>query len=250
MAHTTILVEKRDHVADVRLNRPDAGNPIDALFLDELEAAAAALHDDGDVYAVLLSAAGEVFSSGRLAGPGASSDPARLPFRCLELMGQPVIAVIEGDAIGAGFELALACDVRIAADDAMFALADVAMGLLPSGGATARLPRLAGRGLAAEMLLLGERIDGRRAAAAGLVNEALPRPGVRPRAEQLAQAVAAQGPLAVRYAKEAMLRGLDLPLAEALRVETDLTVILQTTADRAEGVQAFLEKRPPRFEKG
>jgi enoyl-CoA hydratase/carnithine racemase len=98
------------------------------------------------------------------------------------------------------------------------------------------------------MILLGARIDGRRAAAAGLVNEALPRPGVRLRAAQLAEAVAAQGPLAVRYAKEAILRGLDLPLAEALRLETDLTIILQTTADRTEGVQAFLEKRPPRFE--
>jgi len=250
MAHTTILVEKRGHIAEVRLNRPDAGNPIDALFLDELEAVAAALHDDRDVHVVLLTAAADIFSSGRLSQPETPPERAPLPFRCLELMGQPVIAVIEGDAIGAGFELALACDVRIASEDAMFAIPEVTMGLLPSGGATARLPRLAGRGLAAEMLLLGERIDGRRAAAACLVNEALPRPGVRPRAQQLADTVAAQGPTAVRYAKESMLRGLDLPLPEALRVETDLTVILQTTADRAEGVQAFLEKRPPRFENG
>lgn len=246
MSYRTILVEKRGHIAEIRLNRPDAGNAIDALFLDDLESATAALHGDTDVHVLLLSAEGDVFSSGRLDAP-VSSDVDRLPFRCLEVMGQPVIAVIEGDAIGAGFELALACDVRIASEDAMFALPDVAMGALPSGGATARLPRLAGRGLAAEMLLLGERIDGRRAATVGVVNEALPRPGVRPRAEQLAKAVAAQGPIAVRYAKEAILRGLDVPLAEALRLETDLTVILQTTADRAEGVQAFLEKRPPRF---
>jgi enoyl-CoA hydratase len=156
--------------------------------------------------------------------------------------------VIEGDAIGAGLELALACDIRIASEDAVFAITDVATDSVPSGGATVRLPRLAGRGLAAEMILLGEPIDGRRAAAAGLVNEAWPRPEVRDRAERLARAIAAQGPLALRYAKEAIGRGLDMPLDVALRYETDLTVILQTTADRAEGVSAFLEKRPPHFE--
>ncbi|MEX0749497.1 MAG: enoyl-CoA hydratase/isomerase family protein [Dehalococcoidia bacterium] len=248
MTYETIALETRGHIAEVRLNRPAAGNPIDARFLDELDAVSAALHDDHGVHVVLLTAAGDVFSSGRLAASAIVADPARLPFRCLELMGQPVIAVIEGDAIGAGFELALACDVRIASVDAMFAVPDVAMGSVPFGGATVRLPRLAGRGLAAELVLLGGRIDGRRAAATGVVNEALPRPGVRDRAERLAEAIAAQGPIAVRYAKEAMLRGLDLPLAEALRLETDLTIILQTTADRAEGVDAFLQKRPPRFE--
>jgi enoyl-CoA hydratase len=163
-------------------------------------------------------------------------------------MGQPVVCALEGDAIGAGLELALACDVRIAAEDAMFAIPGITMGMAPSGGATARLPRIAGRGLAAEMILLGARIDGRRAAASGLVNEGLPRAAVRERAEAVARAMAAQGPLALRYAKEAMLRGLDMPLDQALRFETDLTVILQTTADRAEGVNAFLEKRAPRFE--
>jgi enoyl-CoA hydratase/carnithine racemase len=248
MAYETIAVEKRGHIAEVRLNRPDRGNPIDARFLDELDAAAASIHDDPEVYVVLLTAAGDVFSSGRLAEPEMMARHDRLPFRALELMGQPVVAAIEGDAIGAGLELALACDVRVASEDAMFAIPDVEMGMAPSGGATARLPRIAGRGLAAEMILLGARIDGRRAAACGLVSEALPRPAVRARAEAIAQSMAAQGPLALRYAKEAMLRGLDMPLEQALRFETDLTVILQTTADRAEGVRAFLEKRPPRFE--
>ncbi|HET6615044.1 MAG TPA: enoyl-CoA hydratase/isomerase family protein [Dehalococcoidia bacterium] len=248
MAYETIAVEKRGHIAEVRLNRPDRGNPIDARFLDELDAAAASIHDDPEVYVVLLTAAGDVFSSGRLAEPEMMARHDRLPFRALELMGQPVVAAIEGDAIGAGLELALACDMRVASEEAMFAIPDVEMGMAPSGGATARLPRIAGRGLAAELILLGARIDGRRAAASGLVNEALPRPAVRARAEAVAQSMAAQGPLALRYAKEAMLRGLDMPLDQALRFETDLTVILQTTADRAEGVRAFLEKRSPRFE--
>jgi enoyl-CoA hydratase len=247
MKYQTVAVERRGHIAEVRLNRPGAGNPVDRDFLDELDAVAAALHDDAGVSVVLLTAAGDVFSSGRAAGESAIAHPDRLPFRCLELMGPAVIAVIEGDAIGAGCELTLACDLRIASEEAMFALPDVSIGAVPSGGATARLPRIAGRGLAAAMVLLGERIDGRRAVAAGLVNEALPRSDVRARAERIAESVAAQGPLSVRYAKEAIRRGLDVPLEEALKIETDLTVILQTTADRAEGVRAFLEKRAPDF---
>jgi enoyl-CoA hydratase/carnithine racemase len=248
MAYQTLAVEKREHVAEVRLNRPDRGNPIDARLFDELDDVVGAIHDDADVHVVLLTAAGDVFSSGRLAEPETMAEHARLPFRALELMGQPVIAVVEGDAIGAGLELALACDVRVVSEDAMFAIPQVGTGMVPSAGATARLPRIAGRGLAAEMILLGARIDGRRAAASGLANEALPRAAVRTRAEALAAAMAAQGPLALRYAKEAMVRGMDMPLDQALRFETDLTVILQTTADRAEGVRAFLDKRPPRFE--
>lgn len=246
MAYQTIVIEKRAHVAELRLNRPDAGNPIDGRFLDELESARAALHDDASTHVVLLTAAGDVFSRGRN-NDAASQASHDLPFRCLELMGQPVVAAIEGDATGAGLELALAADIRIASEHATFALPHVARGLVPDGGATARLPRLAGRGIAAEMILLGAAIDGRRAAACGLVNEALPRARVRDRAMAIAEAIAAQGPLAVRYAKEAILRGLDMPLDAALRYETDLTVILQTTDDRAEGVRAFLDKRPPTF---
>jgi len=248
VSFTTFNVERRGRVAEIRMARPDRGNPIDARFLDELDAAAQALHDDPEVSAVLLTAEGDVFSSGRLADAEGMAEPRRLPFRALETVCPPIIAVIEGDAIGAGLELALACDLRIAAEEAMLALPDVAMGVAPAGGATARLPRIAGRGLAAEMILLSARVDGRRALACGLVNEALPRPGVRQRAEQIAGDIAHQGPIAVRYAKEAIVRGLDMPLEQALRYETDLTIILQTTADRAEGVRAFLEKRPPQFE--
>jgi enoyl-CoA hydratase len=247
VSYRTITVETREHIAELRLNRPSNGNPIDDDFLDELDAAAAAIHDDASVYVVLLSAAGSMFSSGEPPESELLLPRDRFPFRSLETLGQPVIAVIEGDALGAGFALTLACDVRIASEDAWF----TALGAgsrTPWFGAPVRLPRLAGRGLAAELLLLGTRIDSRRAAQAGLMNEALPAPQVRARAEELAARMAAQGPIALRYAKEAMLQGLDLPLEAALRYETDLTVILQTTFDRSEGVRAFLGKRPPRFE--
>ena len=253
MKFSTIVVSHDTPIAEIRLNRPDSGNPIDVELLDEIDAAADELDGDGSVLAVLLSAEGEVFSHGcedasAEAGAFARRDNRRLPFRSLELMGQPVIACVEGDAIGAGLELALACDVRIAAEGVMLAMPDVGKGGMPGLGGTQRLPRLVGRTVAISMILLGEPIDARRALACGLVNDVVPRREVRSRATALAERIAAQGPLAVRYAKEAIARGVDMPLDQALRYETDLTVILQTTKDRAEGVRAFVEKQKPRFE--
>lgn len=263
MRFSTIALSRHGPVAEIRLDRPELRNPIDDQFLVELAAVTAQLHDDPSTFVILLTAQGEVFSSGRVAASpnesrsrtpasegtaAAGLDESKLPFRCLELLAQPVIAVIQGDAIGAGLELALACDVRYAAEDAMLAMPDVTMGGMPSDGGTQRLPRLVGRTKAAGMILLGEPVSGAAAVAWGLVNHITPRDEIRAAADSLARKIAERGPLAVRYAKEAMLRGLDLPLDDALRYETDLTVILQTTADRAEGVRAFLEKRPPAFE--
>ena len=247
MRYETIVIERRGAIAEVRLNRPERGNPVDARFLDELDAACAAIHDDAAVRCVLLTAAGDHFSHGwdTDAPPPARREPS--PFRSLELMGQPVIACVQGGAIGAGLELALACDVRIAAEGAMFALPDVEMGMVPRAGGTQRLPRLVGPAKAAELVLLGGTLDVGAALACGLVNHVTPRDALLAAAERMAGRIAEQGPLAVRYAKEAMQRGMDMPLDQALRFETDLTVILQTTADRAEGVAAFLEKRSPEF---
>lgn len=248
MRFDAITMSRRGSVAEVRLNRPDARNPIDPRFVAELEAATSMLHDDAAVSVVLLSAAGDVFSAGALRDASPWPAGATLPFRCLELMAQPVIALIEGDAIGAGLELALACDVRIAAEGATFAMPGLGDGNVPRGGATQRLPRLIGRARAAEMILLGEPMTAAAALACGLVNRVAPRADARAAGETVARTMASRGPLALRYAKEAINRGLDMPLEQALRYETDLTVILQTTHDRAEGVRAFLEKRPPRFE--
>jgi enoyl-CoA hydratase/carnithine racemase len=138
--------------------------------------------------------------------------------------------------------------VRVAGEGASFAMRQVAHGAVPSMGGTQRLPRLIGRTRATEMILLGETVDAKTAMAWGLVNDVTPQGAARARAGEIAASICARGPLAVRYAKEAISRGLDMPLEQALRYETDLTVILQTTADRAEGVRAFLEKRPPKFE--
>ena len=174
MSFATLAVTKSGHVAEIRLSRPGDGNPIDARFLDELEQAASAIHEYPEVHVALLTADGDSFSRGD-PGEGRVSSPDRLPFRCLELMAQPVIACIQGDAIGAGLELALACDIRIAAEGATFSIRDVAAGRVPSAGATQRLPRLIGRGKASEMILLGEPLDAQAALACGLVNAVVPR---------------------------------------------------------------------------
>ena len=211
---------------------------VDDAFLDELDSVCEAIHDDQSVHVVLLSGSFDLAST-------ASPRAERLPFRSLETMAQPVIAVIEGPATGAGLELALACDIRIASEAATFSAGD---GVMPALGGTQRLPRIAGRATAMRMILLGETLDAAAAFACGLVNAVAPPGGADARAAEFAATIASRGPLAVRYAKEAVLRGLDMPLDQALRYETDLTVILQTTADRAEGVRAFLDKRPPSFE--
>ncbi len=240
MNFDTIAVTLRPPMAEIRLN-----TAIDARLLDDLDAAAAIISDNPEIRVVVLTAEGG--ASSRSVTPVDGAVRAALPFRSLELMPQPVIAVIEGEATGAMLELALACDMRIASDDAWFAM-PVGDGAMPSLGGTQRLPRLIGRARAAEMILLGERIDARTALSYGLVNAVVPRGEAMAHAERIAAAIAERGPIAVRYAKEAIARGLDMPLDQGLRYETDLTIILQTTADRAEGVRAFLEKRPPKFE--
>jgi len=240
MPHSTITVTLRPPMAEIRLN-----TAIDVRLLDDLDAAVAAISDDAAIRVVLVAAATGAFLGAAAAFDGAAR--VSLPFRSIELMPQPVIAVIEGDATGAGLELALACDVRIAGEDASFAMT-VGDGAMPSLGGTQRLPRLIGRARAAEMILLGERIDARTALSYGLVNAVTPRDEAMVHAGRIASSIAERGPIAVRYAKEAIARGLDMPFDQALRYETDLTIILQTTADRAEGVRAFLEKRPPKFE--
>jgi enoyl-CoA hydratase len=241
----TLTLELRPPIAEIRLAPASRQDSVSATFLDELTSAVERISEDASVQAVLVTSEGDAFLPRDGDAAPMRSSP---PFRELELMPQPVIAVIEGPAEGAGLELALACDMRIASEDATFALPQLTRGVLPWLGATQRLPRLIGRARAAEMLFMGEAIDAGKAHAWGLVNAVAGRRAAKAEAERLAADICERGPLAVRYAKEAVARGLDMPLDQGLRYETDLTVILQTTADRAEGVRAFVEKRAPRFE--
>lgn len=163
----------------------------------------------------------------------------------LAALPQPIVAAVSGEVSGGTLALALAADIRIAGADATFSVPEVAQGRLPVAGTIARLVRLVGPGNAARLVLTGDPIDAAQALRIGLVSEVAPDAVVR--AEEIARRIAERGPIAVRYAKEAVSRGLEMPLEQALRFETDLTIILQATEDRAEGVRAFLDKRPPKF---
>lgn len=237
MPYQSLEVTLRPPFATVSLR---AGPGDAAQLVDDVDQSAQAIGGNDDIRIVLVSIP---------TGPISNASPVRsqAPFRSLELMPQPVIAVIAGPVEGPAFELALACDVRVAAEGASFALTTAYDGGPITLGGSQRLPRLIGRARAAQLILLGERVDAPTALAWGLVNAVAPPGEAFKRAEEIASSIAARGPIAVRYAKEAIVRGLDMPLAQALRYETDLTVILQTTADRAEGVRAFLEKRQPHF---
>jgi enoyl-CoA hydratase len=249
MPNTTITVERRGPAAWLTLSRP----ALDATFIRELQDACEALSGDAAVRSLVLTGSGNQFSAGwdaALLTDAAALKQAGVlgdPFGCLAALPKPVICALNGEALGGGLALALAADIRIAAEDARLGLPEADLGLLPMAGATQRLSRLAGRGKALEMILTAEPIDAAEALRIGLVSEVVPAAGLAARAQEIAERIAERGPLALQYAKEAVSRGIDMPLEQAMRFETDLTVILQTTEDRAEGVRAFLAKRKPQF---
>ena len=257
MAFQTVTLDTRPPIALLTLARPERGNRIDQDMLAELRLAVGALAEGGLVWAVVIAGEGEHFSLGwdsSVLAEGAASvaaaQRARWGGSFFDFIAEsplPIIAAIQGDAFSAGLELALACDLRLAAPNARFGFPEVAEGRLPMGGGTQRLARLAGRGTALEMILTAEAIDAEAARSRGLVSAVVESERLLAAAEQQARVIAERGPLAVRLAKEAIAHGLDLPLPQALRLETDLTILLQTTRDRAEGVQAFKEKRSPHF---
>lgn len=248
----TLSLEKRGPIAWLTLRRPETGNAVDASFVAELAQACEAVETDDKLRVVVVTAQGDNFCRGWDAAALTGEDPSGLPdqgdpFASLAELPRPVVCAVQGEALSAGLELALACDVRVAAEDALLGLPETKLGLLPMGGGSQRLARLVGRGKALEMILSGEPVDAQEALRVGLVSAVAPRDKLAAEAEAIAGRIAERGPIAVRYAKEAVRRGLEMPLEQALRYETDLTIILQTTEDRAEGVSAFLKKRKPKF---
>jgi len=208
----------------------------------ELARAAEAIDLDEETRVVVLGSQGRAFCCGESAGARVDDAVA-----AVAAIRQPVIALVGGDAVDAGFELALACDLRVAAPGARFGLTQIARGRLPVRGGTQRLPRLVGVARALRMLLLAEVVGARPALALGLVHEVIPARRLRAAGLSLARALAARGPIALRLAKEAIRGAQDLPLAEGMRLEGDLYVLLQSTRDRDEGVRSFREKRTPRY---
>ena len=230
-----------------------AGGWVDRAALEALGDAARRVAEMPAVRAVIVRAGGADFGLGWSAEALATAEgapgvpPLAAGIDALAAVPQPVIAAVAGRAHSAGLEVALACDVRLAAADATFAMPDAAAGGVPRGGGTQRLPRAVGRAHALRLLLTGDVIDAAEARRIGLVSRVVEASRLDLEAQSLARTIAERGPLATRLAKEAVHRGAEMPLEQALRYELDLTVLLQSTADRAEGVRAFIEKRPPHF---
>jgi enoyl-CoA hydratase len=253
----TVLCEIADRIATVTLNRPQALNALNAQIFDELKRTITRLATDDSVRVILLTGAGEkAFAAGadikelgeidRIAARKLSRRGQRI-FRLIETCGKPVIALINGFALGGGCELALACTLRIASETAWLGLPEVKLGLLPGYGGTQRLPRLIGSSAALKMMLTGDPVNAAEALRLGLVDEVVPAAGLLARGHELAASILAVAPLAVTACLEAVHRGVGRDLDSALQSESRLFSRLFTTEDKKEGVQAFLEKRSPKW---
>jgi enoyl-CoA hydratase len=255
MPYETLLLEIQDHVATLTLNRPKVLNALNSQLFGELDAALDVLAADAAIGAVLLTGAGEkAFAAGAdiqelaqvsaLEGQQLALHGQRV-FAKLERLGKPVIACINGFALGGGCELALACTLRLASENARLGQPEVKLGLIPGYGGTQRLPRLVGQGAALKLLLTGEMIGAAEALRIGLVEEVVVPAQLLERGRQLAAAMAAAAPLAVTQCLAAVQDGAGLPLDQALALEASLFGLCCATADKAEGTAAFLEKRAP-----
>jgi enoyl-CoA hydratase len=257
MTLTHLLLDRDAAVATITVNRPDRLNALNAATVDDLRHALLELRHDDGVRAVVITGAGEkAFIAGAdiaelsqqtPLGAKVTAQRGQHVFDLVETLGKPVIAAINGFALGGGCELAMACTLRIAADTARFGQPEINLGLIPGYGGTQRLPRLVGRGRALELLLRGHQIDAAEAFRIGLVDRVVPRAELMPAALALAQELASKAPVASRAILEAVHKGLQMPLAEAQSYEATLFGLVATTEDMQEGTRAFLEKRKPAF---
>ena len=248
--------EKEGRIAIFTINRPEARNAMNMEVMKELNEAMIDFRDDPELWVGIITGTGDkAFCSGvdvKEAAPfikegkGLPWEVVTSPMRGLEIW-KPLIAAINGLALGGGLEIALACDIRIAAENARLGTPEVNLGLIPGLGATQRLPRMVPWCKAAEILLMGRPIDAREAYRIGLVNKVVPLEQLMPTAKEWAETICQAGPLAVRATKEAMINGYNMTLEEGLQLEHSLEVYATNTEDFAEGTKAFLEKRKPDY---
>ena len=247
---------KHGSVAQLQLCCPETGNCLTPSLDEELAALCTSVEEDESVSLVILTGSADIFCRGLACAKedgitAAQSIRAQFGELCspkaLAAITKPTLAAINGDALGVGLELALACDLRIATAGAHFGFPQVADGLIPFGGGTQRLPRIIGQAKALELILTGELIDAAEAQRIGLVSEVIPESTFATRVDEIIQGLLGKGPIALRFGKEAVHKAMDLTLDQGMRLEEDLYALLQTTRDRAEGVQAFLGKRKPTF---
>lgn len=247
-----VLFEKKGPIAYVTINRPERLNACDFEAYGMLTDIWCEYRDDAALRVAILTGTGDrAFCAGSdikdnyVARPG--EDVPKSPFPVMYDLYKPIIAAINGHANGGGLEQALACDIRVAAHHAQFGLGEVRLGWLPGGGGTQRLPRLISFGRALEMLYTGGRIGAEEALRLGLVDYVMPMSRIMSKSEEIAGEICKSAPLAVQRIKQAAMRGLDMPLAEGLRLERELYKWLQGTEDAREGARAFAEKRPPEW---
>jgi enoyl-CoA hydratase len=257
MTFENLTLETRDRIARVTVNRPKVLNALNDKTVREIHAAFSSLREDADVGVVILTGAGEkAFVAGAdinelavmtpLQGE-ASSKLGQAALREIETLGKPVIAAINGFALGGGCELALACHIRFASENARLGLPEVGLGIIPGYGGTQRLPRIVGLGLALELITTARVIDAQEALRIGLVNRVLPAAELLPHCEKVAGEILSRGALAVRYAMDAAIRGMETDLTQGLEREAGHFGLLAATDDMHEGLKAFLEKRKPTF---
>ena len=256
MPYQTLTFGVADRIATITVNRPDKLNALDDATIAELGSAIDEARARDDVGGVILTGAGRAFVAGADIKGLTVGDTVALKaqaqrgqdvFRRYETSPKPVIAAVNGFALGGGCELAMSCHVRIASDAAKFGQPEVKLGLVPGYGGTQRLPRLVGKGRALQLLLTGEMIDAAEAYRIGLVNRVVPGDQLIASATEMMKAMLANGPLALAGCIETVNRGLDLTLEEALTLEATWFGLLGATHDMAEGTRAFVEKRAPSF---
>ncbi|MBI3931916.1 MAG: enoyl-CoA hydratase/isomerase family protein [Acidobacteria bacterium] len=258
MSFENLIVETKDGIAVVTINRPEKLNALNDRTVDELDAAFAAIETDPAVRGVILTGAGEkAFVAGADIAELATQSPVEGRDRSIrgqrvlgriERLGKPVVAAVNGFALGGGCELAMACHVRIASENARLGTPEVKLGIMCGYAGTQRLPRLVGRGRALEILLTGEMVDAQEAHRIGLVNRVVPKGELLAEAEALLRKMLANGPVSLRFTLDAVGRGLEMPMDEAQTYEATLFGLICTTEDMEEGTKAFLEKRPPKFQ--
>src|SRR5437868_6273568 len=257
MSFENILFEKKSAIAYVTVNRAKVLNALNMATMEELRTAFHEIKNDAGVRVVIVTGAGEkAFIAGadiiELAKHDAVSGKeythrGQSVLNLIENLGKPVIACINGFALGGGCEIAMACTMRLASENAKLGQPEVKLGIIPGYGGTQRLPRLVGKGLAMQHVLTGEMITAQEAHRIGLVNEVTAVAELIPRAEAIAARITANAPLAVQYAMEAVNKGMEMTLAEGLYLEAVLFSVACSSEDKKEGTTAFLEKRPPVF---
>lgn len=254
MNQKAVLFEKRGSIGLITLNRPGQKNAVSIDMASDLRAIRAGIGWDSGITVILITGKGSDFSIGTDPEAYRLFDQREDLVTNLSLaysvgsLTQPTIAVIQGDAFGQGLELALACDIRICSNQSHFSMSQINNSELPFDGGTQRLPRLVGRTKAMEMILTGLKVESREAKAMGLINRVVSDDELMASSLKLAEDLAAKGPIALKYAKEAVMKGMDMTLEQGLRLEADLYFLLHTTQDRQEGIKAFREKRTPGFE--